>query len=89
MRAATLAVALGKAKLAQLLSPAKPAVRNAARLEIAKAVADLATLRRRGGPANGTDLALASLKVGAAQARSRSPTRRRRDSSFAHRRTEP
>ena len=67
VRAAERAIALGKAKLAQLLHPAKPAVRNAARLDVAKARSDLGTLRRRGGPASATDVAIARLKVEAGE----------------------
>lgn len=68
VRAARLGVTLAKQKLAQVRRPA-PGVRDAARAELAKALADLDTLRRRGGPAGAIDLALARVKVGSAEAR--------------------
>jgi multidrug efflux pump subunit AcrA (membrane-fusion protein) len=68
IRAARLAVTLAEQKLAQLRHPA-PAVRDAARVELTKALADLDVLRRRGGPAGALDLALARVKVRSAEAR--------------------
>ncbi len=62
VRAAELAVRLGEEKLAQLRHP-PPATRAAAKFDVAKAVADLETLRRRGAPAGAIDLELARLKL--------------------------
>ncbi len=68
VRAARLAVTLAQQKLAQLRRPVAT-VRDAARVELSKALADLDALRRRGGPAGPLDLALARVKIGAAQER--------------------
>ncbi len=68
VRAGRLGVALAKQKLAQVRHPT-PTVRDAARVELTKALADLDALRRRGGPAGAIDLALARVKVSAAEAR--------------------
>ena len=68
VRAARLAVTLAQQKLAQVRRPT-PTVRDAARVELTKALADLDVLRRRGGPAGPLDLALARVKIGAAQER--------------------
>lgn len=68
VRAARLAVTLARQKLAQVRHPA-PSVRDAVRVELTKALADLDALRRRGGPAGPLDLALARVKIGAAQER--------------------
>ena len=68
VRAARLAVTLAQQKLAQVRHPA-PTVRDAARVELTKALADLDALRRRGGPAGPLDLALARVKIGVAQER--------------------
>ena len=68
LRAGRLAVTLAEQKLAQARRTA-PTVRDAARVELTKALADLDILSRRGGPAGAVDLALARLKVHSAEAR--------------------
>ena len=68
VKAGLLAVTLARQKLAEVGRPTATA-RDAARVELAKALADLDTLRRRGGPAGPVDLALARLKVRSAEAR--------------------
>jgi RND family efflux transporter MFP subunit len=68
VNAARLAVTLARQKLALVRRPA-PIVRDAARVELTKALADLDALRRRGGPAGAIDLALARVKVRSAVAR--------------------
>lgn len=68
VRAGRLAVTLARQKLANVRRPA-PTVRDAARIELTKALADLDALARRGGPAGPLDLALARVKIGAAQER--------------------
>ena len=68
LAAAHRAVTLARERLGQLLHPSA-AVRDGAKLEVAKARADLGTLRRRGGPATATDVAIARVKVRAALAR--------------------
>jgi RND family efflux transporter MFP subunit len=64
--AARAAVASARAKLAQITGPAAVI---AARSAVSKAVADLAALEARGGPASASDIALARLKYQAAAAR--------------------
>ena len=68
VRAGRLAVTLAQQKLAQVRRTA-PTVRDAARVELTKALADLDTLSRRGGPAGAVDLALARVKLRAAETR--------------------
>ena len=68
VRAARLGVTLAKLKLAQVRHPAQTA-RDAARVELTKALADLDALGRRGRPAGAIDLALARVKVSSAEAR--------------------
>jgi multidrug efflux pump subunit AcrA (membrane-fusion protein) len=63
--AGRLAIDLAQRKLDALLH-ATPSVRDAARADVAKALADLDVLRHRGGPAAPADLELARLKVDAA-----------------------
>ena len=67
-RAARLAVTLAQQKLAQVRHPA-PAALDAARVELTKALADQDVLRRRARPAGAVDIALARLKLRAAEAR--------------------
>jgi RND family efflux transporter MFP subunit len=67
-RAARLAVTLARQKLDQVGRPTATA-RDGARVELTKALADLDALRRRGGPAGPTEIALARLKVRSAEAR--------------------
>ncbi|MDQ2909418.1 MAG: efflux RND transporter periplasmic adaptor subunit [Actinomycetota bacterium] len=69
LAAARAAVAASRAKLEQLLGPPLPADVTAARLDVRKALADLAVLRLRGGPASRFDIELARLKVAAARAK--------------------
>ncbi len=68
VKAARIAVTLARQKLAQARRPTST-VRDAVRVELTKALADLDVLRRRSGPAGPFDLALARVKVTAAQAR--------------------
>ena len=68
MRAGRLAVKLARQKLALARRPTS-AARDTARFDLTKALADFATLRRRGGPAGPLDLALARVKVDSAVAR--------------------
>jgi multidrug efflux pump subunit AcrA (membrane-fusion protein) len=68
--AGRLAIALAKRRLGALLHPT-PSVRDTALADVAKALADLDVLRRRGGPATVADLAAARLKVDAAASRVR------------------
>lgn len=68
--AGRLAIDLAHRKLAALLQPT-PSARNAAHAEVAKAVADLDVLRRRGGPSSPADLEIARLKVATADSRVR------------------
>ena len=68
VRAARLGVTLAKQKLAQVRRPTVT-VRDAARVELTKALADLDALRRRGRPAGAIELALARVKVSSAKAR--------------------
>ena len=63
------AVDTAKRKLRQLLSPPLRSDVLTARLDVRRAEADLAVLNARRGPASITDIALARLKVDAAQAR--------------------
>jgi len=57
-----LGVTLAEQRLAQVLHPGA-IVLDPARLDVAKALADLDVLRQRSGPANPTDVALARLKA--------------------------
>lgn len=68
LRAGRLAVTLAEQKLAQARRPS-PTLRDAARVELTKALADLDALSRRGGPAGPVDLALVRLKLRSAEAR--------------------
>lgn len=68
VRAGQLAVTLAQQKLAQVRRPS-PTARDAARVELTKALADQDALRRRSGPASAVDVALARLKVRSAEAR--------------------
>lgn len=68
VRAGRLAVTLARQKLAQVRRPA-PTVRDAARVDLTKALADLDALLRRGGPAGPVEIALARVKIRSAQAR--------------------
>ena len=68
LRAARLAVRLARQKLLQARRPAA-VVWDGARVELSRALAELDTLRRRGGPAGPTDLALARLRIRSAEAR--------------------
>lgn len=63
------AVVAARTKLVQLLGQPLRADVASGRLDIRKAVADLAVLRRRGGPASAFDVELARLKVEAARAK--------------------
>jgi HlyD family secretion protein len=63
------AIATAKAKLKQLLSPPLRSDVLTSRLDVRRAAAELAVLHARGGPASPTDIALARLKVDAAEAR--------------------
>jgi HlyD family secretion protein len=67
--AARRAVDASRARLHQLLGSPLVTDVTAARLDLRKAVADLAVLRLRGGPASSYDIGLARLKVQAAKAR--------------------
>jgi RND family efflux transporter MFP subunit len=67
--AGTDALAAAKARLAQLLGPPLRSDVTAARLDVRKALADLAVLRARGGPGSPTDIRIAQLKVQAARAK--------------------
>jgi HlyD family secretion protein len=69
LAAARQAVNAARARLAQLVGPPLPSDVTAARLDVLRAAADLAVLRARGGPASPLDVALARLKVVAAQLR--------------------
>lgn len=69
LASAQAAVEAAEAKLNQLLGPPLRADVAAARLEIRRAEAELALLRTRGAPASADDLALAQLRVEAAQIR--------------------
>jgi len=73
LAAARQAVDSARARLAQLLGPPLRSDVTAARLDVLRAEADLAVLRARGGPASPLDVALARLKVVAAQLRLASP----------------
>jgi HlyD family secretion protein len=63
------AVRAARARVAQLQGPPLESDVTAARLDVDKAVADLAVLRARGGPATPFDVSLAQLKIDAARAR--------------------
>lgn len=63
------AVDTAKARLRQLLSPPLRSDVLTTRLDVQRAEAELAVLHARRGPASATDIALARLKVEAAQAR--------------------
>ena len=67
--AARQAVASARAKLAQLLGPRLPADVAAARFDEQRTRAELAVLIARGGPASGSEIALARLRVNPARAR--------------------
>jgi RND family efflux transporter MFP subunit len=67
--AGTAALAAARARLRQLLGPPLRSDVTAARLDVRKAVADLAVLRARGGPGSPTDIRIAQLKVQAARAK--------------------
>jgi len=69
LAAAHRAIDAFQAKLAQLLGPPLPADLALARLDVKKAKADLAVLKTRGAPASKLDVALARVKVAAAQLR--------------------
>jgi len=71
LAAAQQSVTATRSRLTQVLSGALPADVIAARLDIRRALADLAVLRARGGPASPTDVGLSRLRVEAAQARLR------------------
>ena len=66
--AGKLAVKLAHVRLALLLHPTAAAI-DSGRADAAKAAADLQTLQRRGSPAGVNDIAIARLKVQAADAR--------------------
>ena len=68
VRAARLAVTLAQQKLVLARRPTST-VRDAARVDLTKALADLSALRRRSGPAGPLDLSLARVKVRSATAR--------------------
>jgi RND family efflux transporter MFP subunit len=68
VRAARVAVTAATRRLALVRHPTT-AARDAARADLAKAVADLATLRKRGAPASAGDVSLARLKLRAAAER--------------------
>jgi len=67
--AGTAALAAAQARLRQLLGPPLRSDVTAGRLDVRKALADLAVLRARGGPGSPTDIGIARLKVQAAQAK--------------------
>jgi RND family efflux transporter MFP subunit len=67
--AASAALAAAQARLDQLLGPPLRSDATAARLDVRKALADLAVLRARGGPGSSTEISIARLKVQAAQAK--------------------
>ena len=67
LAAARQAVASARARLAQLLGPPLRSDVSTARFDVFRAEADLAVLRARGGPASPIDVAVARLKVVAAQ----------------------
>jgi HlyD family secretion protein len=67
--AATEALGAARARLRQLLGPPLRSDATAARLDVRKALADLAVLRARGGPGSPTDIGIARLKVQAARAK--------------------
>jgi HlyD family secretion protein len=69
LAAARQAIAAFRTKLAQLLGPPLRSDVALARFDLGKAKADLAVLRTRGAPASSIDIALARLKVSAAQMR--------------------
>jgi multidrug efflux pump subunit AcrA (membrane-fusion protein) len=69
LAAARQAVVSSRARLEQVLGPPLPSDVTGARLDVRRAVAELAVLRARGGPASAFDVALARLKVDAARAR--------------------
>jgi HlyD family secretion protein len=69
LAAARQAVAAARAKLTQLLGGSLRADIAASRLDVRKAQAELSVLRIRGGPATGSDISLAQLKVDAARIR--------------------
>lgn len=66
LAAARSAVAAAEARLELVRNPAPETV-SSARTEAARAQADLAVLRQRGAPATATDLAIAELRVRAAE----------------------
>jgi len=67
--AALQALAAARARLRQLLGPPLRSDVTAARLDVRKALADLAVLHARGGPGAPTDIGIARLKVQAARAK--------------------
>ena len=67
--AGTAALAAAQARLHQLLGPPLRSDVTAARLDVRKALADLAVLHARGGPGSPTDIEIARLKMQAAQAK--------------------
>ncbi|HEY6067716.1 MAG TPA: efflux RND transporter periplasmic adaptor subunit [Gaiellaceae bacterium] len=67
--AATAALAAAQARLEQLLGPPLRSDVTAARLDVRKALADLAVLSARGGPGSPTEISIARLKVEAARAK--------------------
>jgi RND family efflux transporter MFP subunit len=67
--AAQQALAAARARLSQLLGPPLRSDATAARLDVRKALADLAVLRARGAPGFPTDIGIARLKVQAARAK--------------------
>ena len=69
LAAGTAALAAAQARLRQLLGPPLRSDVTAVRLDVGKALADLAVLRARGGPGSPTDIEIARLKVLAAQAK--------------------
>ena len=69
LAAARQAVASSRARLVQLLGPPARADVTVSQLDVRRAEADLAALRTRGAPASQIEIAVARLKVKAAQAR--------------------
>lgn len=69
LSAALQALAAARARLRQLLGPPLRSDVTVARLDVRKALADLAVLRARGGPGTPTDIGIARLKVQAARAK--------------------
>jgi HlyD family secretion protein len=69
LAAARQAVAAARARLTELLAPPLASDVATARFDVLRAEADLAALRVRGGPASALDVALARLRVVAAQLR--------------------